>query len=106
MCVTDSDSSKLCTIILTIFVGNQTTEEGFDYYTAVGFPIFATIPAYSKHYTLSVNIYPDRILEDNELFYITPNPQHRPAGEPDCPISVIIRDDDGNFSYNNCTNTV
>ena len=75
----------------------HTVEAGIDYYTAIAFPIFDTIPAYTRHYTLSIEIVPDRILEDNELFYVTAKPQHVPFGQPDCRVSVIIRDDDGNF---------
>ena len=83
--------------VVIIFVGNHTIEEGIDYYTSSAFPYIDLIPAYSKVYTLKINVVADRILEDNELFYVTANPQHVPDGQPDCRVSVIIRDDDGNF---------
>ena len=84
-------------LIVTIFVGNHTTGEGIDYYTSSAFPYFAIIPAYSTGYTLKINIVADRILEDNELFYVIANPEHFPYGQPDCRVTAIIRDDDGNF---------
>ena len=55
------------------------------------------IPAYSEHYTLSVNIVPNHFLEDNKLFDVTVKPEHMPIGQPDCKVAVIIMDDDGNF---------
>ena len=64
------------------FVGNHThtVEAGIDYYTAKAFPNCDTIPAYTSHYILSVEIVPDRTLEDNELFYVTVIPEHIPLG--------------------------
>ena len=53
---------------------------------------------------MSVNVVPDRLLEDNELFQVTTKPPYMPADpQPDCStqVGVIIRDDDGNFQYNN-----
>ena len=73
-------------------------EVGFDYYTAIAFPIYDIIPAYTKHYTLSVKIVPDRILENNELFRVTVQPELRPIGYYYCSAEVIIQDDDGNFN--------
>ena len=90
------------------FVGNHThtVEADIDYYTTITFPNFDTIPAYTRHYTLSIQIVPDRILEDNELFFVTVRPEHMPDGQPDCRVAIIIKDDDGNFWYNNYTNGV
>ena len=96
MCVTYDGNTCM---LLQFFVGNHThtVEASIDYYTAIAFPNFDTIPAYTSHYTLSVKIVADRILEDNELFYVTVIPEHLPFGQPDCRVAVIIRDDDGNF---------
>ena len=91
------------------FVGNHSANAGIkpiDYYTSIAFPIFDTIPAYSNNYTLNVTIVSNRFLEDNKLFDVTVKPEHMPIGQPDCKVAVIIEDDDGNFSYNNYTNTI
>ena len=90
--------------IVTIFVGNHThnVKAGIDYYTAIAFPYFDIIPAYTRHYTLNVGIVPDHILEDDELFQVTPRPKHIPDGYATnyFSVDVIIRDDDGNFNIN------
>ena len=84
--------------IFIIFVGNHSgNEEPIDYYTTKTFPDFDIIPPYERDYILNVTIVADRMLEDNELFHITAVPQHVPAGQPECSVDVIIRDDDGNF---------
>ena len=85
--------------VVTIFIGNNTAQQGFDYYTSISFPNFDKIPAFTTSYTLNITIVPDRILENNELFHVTPVPQHIPVGNHDYPCSAdaIIVDDDGNF---------
>ena len=85
--------------IVTIFIGNDTAQEGIDYYTSIAFPNFDKIPAFTTRYTLNITIVADRILENNELFEITPQPSHLPIGHraTDCSVDVIIRDDDGNI---------
>ena len=83
--------------ISIIFVGNHSGNEIFDYYAAISFPYFDIIPPYERHYILNITIVADRMLEDNELFHVTAVPQHVPAGQPECSVDVIIRDDDGNF---------
>ena len=85
--------------MLLIYVGNHThnVEAGIDYYTAIAFPNFDIIPAYTRNYILNVGIVPDRILEENKLFEVTAKPEHRPDGQPDCCVQVVIVDDDGNF---------
>ena len=84
-----------------IFVGNNTAQESLDFYTSVSSPNFDIIKAYNRHYKLNITIVPDRILENNELFQVTPLPQQVPVGHTttDCRVDVIIRDDDGNFQY-------
>ena len=82
------------------FVGNQTTEVDFDYYTAIAFPTFDTILPYTTSYNLSVKIVPNSILENNKLFLIAAQPEHRLLVQPDdchAQVDVIIVDDDGNF---------
>ena len=85
--------------VVTIFIGNDTAQQGFDYYTSISFPNFDKIPAFTTHNTLNITIVPDRILENNELFQVTPVPQHIPVGHYVylCSADAIIRDDDGNF---------
>ena len=90
--------SKIITHLATIFVGNHSVEEGFDYYTSMSFPNFDIIPANTTIYTLKIDIVADRILEDNELFDVTALPQYRPSDQPHCRVSVIIVDDDGKFN--------
>ena len=65
----------------------------------MAFPTFDTIPAYERHYTLNITIVPDEILENNELFDVTANPQHVPDGHLECSTDVIIKDDDGSLWY-------
>ena len=83
--------------IFAIFVANGTAEE-FDYYTSIAFPNFDVIPANTQNYTLKIEIVKDRILEDNELFRVTPQPESIPDGHTaiDYQVDVIIKDDDGN----------
>ena len=93
--------------VVTIFIGNDSVKENFDYYTSMSFPNFDIIPAYTTHYTLKIDIVADHIIEDNELFQVTVVPQHRFLGQPDCDVHVIIQDDDGKFnitviSYKHC----
>ena len=89
---------KLIQCVATYVVANFVaygTADDFDYYTPISYPDFDVIPAYRKYYILYVKIFPDRTLEDNELFYVTAQPEHTPDRQPDCRVSVIIRDDDG-----------
>ena len=81
--------------VFTIILANGTTEV-FDYYTAIAFPNFATIPASTTNFTLKIDIVPDRILEDNELFKVTAQPEFTPDGHTIPSVDVIIKDDDGN----------
>ena len=90
--------SKIITHLATIFVGNHSVEEGFDYYTSMSFPNFDTIPANTTIYTLKIDIVADRILEDNELFQVIARPSEKPVGGFDCSVSVIIVDDDGKYN--------
>ena len=88
---------------IIIFVGNDTAQaqDNIDYYTSVAVPNFDTIPAYTRQYTLIVGIEPDHILENNETFQVTPQPQNFPTGYvPSCfLVNVNITDDDGNKNY-------
>ena len=101
-CVTHGDVTCYCN-----FVGNHTsTEEGFDYYTSISFPTHDIIPAYTRHYTLTVDIVPDNVIEENELLRVIAIPLHVPLGQYYCSTDVVILDDDGNVYYNNYTPTV
>ena len=79
----------------TIILANGTAEV-FDYYTAIAFPNFATIPANTTNFTLKIEIVPDRLQEDNELFFVTAQPELIPDGYTIKSVAVIIKDDDGN----------
>ena len=66
----------------------------------MAFPIFDTIPPYTTRYNLSVGIVPNGIMENNKLFLITAQPEHRLLVQPEgchALVDVIIVDDDGNF---------
>ena len=87
----------MCTIL-----GNDTAmkEDDIDYYTSVAYPTFHTIPPNTTDYMLTIDIVNDTRLENNELFQVTPSPEHVPDGHTitDCRVDVIIMDDDGNFN--------